>query len=57
MGVRLHNANGLGRVVWFSCTRKCTLPWTCEHVPFHASMILKGHDRLFINPRLTTIHD
>jgi hypothetical protein len=27
-------------------------PSLCEHVPFHASMILRGHDKLFINPRL-----
>ena len=27
-------------------------PSVCEHVTFHAAMILQGHDRLFINPRL-----
>ncbi len=27
-------------------------PSVCEHVTFHASMIAKGHNKLFINPRL-----
>lgn len=52
LGLRLHNDWGLGKIVWFSCTQKATLPWTCEHIPFHASMILRGHDKIFINPRL-----
>jgi glycosyltransferase involved in cell wall biosynthesis len=41
-----------GHVIWFSCTKDATLPWTCEHIPFHASMVLHGRDRLFINPNL-----
>jgi glycosyltransferase involved in cell wall biosynthesis len=40
-------------VTWFSCTPKTTLPWTCEHLTLHASMILKGHGRLFINPKIS----
>jgi glycosyltransferase involved in cell wall biosynthesis len=56
LGIRLRNENGMGKIVWFSCTRKRTLPWTCEHVPFHASMILRGHDKIFINPRLISEH-
>jgi hypothetical protein len=48
LGVRMPGGN----VVWFSCMPKDTLPWTCEHVPFHASMILRGHDRIFINPKI-----
>jgi len=52
IGLKLQNSLGTGKVVWFSCTRKETLPWTCEHVPFHASMIVRGHDKIFINPRL-----
>jgi hypothetical protein len=54
LGVRLYNENGNGDIVWFSCMRGKTLPWTCEHVTFHASMILKGHDRIFINPRIVS---
>lgn len=27
-------------------------PSVCEHVPFHASMITHGHDKLYINPKL-----
>ena len=49
LGVRLPKG---GKIVWFSCTKDATLPWTCEHVPFHASMILHGRDRLFINPKI-----
>lgn len=56
LGIRLHNENGRGKMTWFSCTPKRTLPWTCEHVPFHASMILKGHDKIFVNPRLISNH-
>jgi hypothetical protein len=56
LGMRLLNENGLGKIIWFSCTEKRTLPWTCEHIPFHASMILKGHDKIFVNPRLISNH-
>lgn len=56
IGVRLNNAFGMGKVVWFSCTPKKTLPWTCEHVPFHASMALRGRDKIFINPRWKSHH-
>ena len=52
LGMRLQN----GKITWFSCTPKRTLPWTCEHVPFHASMILRGHDKIFVNPRLVSNH-
>lgn len=27
-------------------------PTLCEHVPLHASMILNGHDKLYINPAI-----
>lgn len=56
IGILLHNARGLGKVAWFSCTQKKTLPWTCEHVTFHATMALRGHDKIFINPRLSSNH-
>ena len=52
LGIRLFNQYGLGKVVWFSCKSKYNLPLTCEHVPFHASMIRNGHDKLFINPKI-----
>ncbi len=48
IGVRVYG----GDLVWFSCTKNATLPWVCEHVPLHASMALKGHDRFFINPKI-----
>jgi hypothetical protein len=30
----------------------CQYPCVCEHIPFHASMILHGYDKLYINPAL-----
>ena len=48
LGVRLKG----GRLAWFSCTKNTTLPWVCEHIPFHALMVLNGHDRLYINPKI-----
>lgn len=56
IGIRMKNGMGMGSVVWFSCTPKKTLPWTCEHVTFHASMIAQGHDKIFVNPRLISNH-
>ncbi len=41
-----------GECLFFSCTPDATFPWTCEHVPFHAAMIARGHDRIFINPKI-----
>lgn len=48
MGVRLPE----GKITWFSLSKEATLPWTCEHLPFHATMILNGRDRLYINPNI-----
>jgi glycosyltransferase involved in cell wall biosynthesis len=56
VGMRLQNKNGIGHLVWFSCTKNRTLPWTCEHIPFHASMIVRGHDKIFVNPRMISEH-
>lgn len=56
LGVRMCNKEGLGKVVWFSCTDNYSMPWTCEHLTFHASMALKGHDKIFINPRIKSNH-
>ncbi len=56
IGMKLNNAHGTGKVAWFSCTRKHTLPWTCEHIPLHASMALRGHGKFFINPRWKSNH-
>ncbi len=53
---KLPNLIGLklpkGKLTWFSCTPKTTLPWTCEHVTLHASMALHGRDKLFVNPKI-----
>lgn len=48
LGMRLPK----GKIVWFSCTPKSTYAWTCEHIPFHASMILHGFDKIFVNPKI-----
>jgi glycosyltransferase involved in cell wall biosynthesis len=39
-------------ITWRMSTDVYKYPAVCEHVPFHASMIVRGHDKLFINPRL-----
>lgn len=41
-----------GKVLWSTHTKEVTLPWVCEHIPFHASMALHGRDRIFINPKI-----
>jgi hypothetical protein len=44
--------NGDDPIVWRMSTFVYQYPSVCEHVPFHASMIINGHGKLFINPRL-----
>lgn len=39
-------------VIWKMSSFVYKYPSVCEHVPFHASMIIRGHNKLFINPRL-----
>jgi len=39
-------------VIWKMSSFVFQYPSVCEHVPFHAKMILNGNDKLFINPRL-----
>ncbi len=39
-------------LVWRMSFFVSQYPSVCEHVAFHASMIARGHDKLFINPRL-----
>jgi len=39
-------------VIWKMSSFVYKYPSVCEHVTFHASMIIRGHDKLFINPRL-----
>jgi|GEM_PF-772255 hypothetical protein len=39
-------------IVWKMSSFVYKYPSVCEHVTFHASMIIRGHDKLFINPRL-----
>lgn len=39
-------------LIWRMNSFVSQYPAVCEHVPFHASMILNGHGKFFINPRL-----
>ena len=39
-------------IIWRMNSDAYKYPSVCEHVAFHASMIVRGHDKLFINPRL-----
>lgn len=43
-------------LLWRVNSKAYEYPSLCEHIPFHASMIRKGHDKLFINPRLVFIY-
>jgi glycosyltransferase involved in cell wall biosynthesis len=43
-------------VVWRPDSYAHQYPGTCEHVTFHAAMIARGHDKIFINPRLIFIY-
>lgn len=51
-GVRLHPPLGVGQLVWFAFSKKCPMPNTCEHIPFHAAMAANGYDKIFVNPRI-----
>lgn len=39
-------------IVWRINSEAYKYPALADHVPFHASMIVRGHNQLFINPRL-----
>lgn len=39
-------------IAWRMSSFVYKYPSVCEHVTLHASMIVNGHDKLFINPRL-----
>lgn len=39
-------------LIWKMSSFTYQYPCTCDHVPFHASMIVNGHNKLFINPRM-----
>lgn len=43
-------------IIWRMNTSMFKYPSICEHVPFHASMIIRGHDKLYINPRLIFVY-
>lgn len=50
IGIVLHS--NLDPVIWRMSSGTFQYPSVCEHVPFHASMIVRGHDKLYINPKL-----
>lgn len=39
-------------LIWRMSSFVYQYPSVCEHVPFHASMIVRGHKKLYINPKL-----
>lgn len=43
---------GEDALVWRMNSFVWQYPCVVDHMPFHASMIIRGHDKLFINPRL-----
>lgn len=43
-------------LIWKMNSFTYQYPVVCEHVPFHASMIVKGHGKIFINPRMVFIY-
>jgi glycosyltransferase involved in cell wall biosynthesis len=50
--VGFHCFKGADPLVWRMSSFVYQYPSVCEHVTFHASMIVQGHGKLFINPRL-----
>lgn len=45
-------SNSDDALIWRMSSFVYQYPSVCEHVTFHASMIVRGHGKLFINPRL-----
>lgn len=45
---------------WLNLSQSTPVTWlsdfTCEHINFHAEMAARGHNKLFINPRLICNH-
>lgn len=56
IALRMDNLYSSGKINWLSCGKNETLPWTCEHVTFHADMIENGHDKLYFNPKWHSSH-
>lgn len=56
IALKMNNAFSEGRINWLSCGKDENLPWTCEHVTFHAAMIENGHDKLYMNPKWHSHH-
>lgn len=50
IGIRLPSLSP--QIIWKVNFPAYQYPTVCEHVAFHASMIVRGHHNLFINPRL-----
>jgi hypothetical protein len=48
----IHCAELGDSLIWRMSSFVYQYPSVCEHVTFHASMIARGHDKLFIHPRL-----
>lgn len=44
-------------IKWILNSGGFEFPVCCEHVTFHASMIVNGHDKIFINPQMMLQYD
>lgn len=51
--IGIETLNNNRNIVWKMSSFVYKYPSVCEHVTFHASMIVRGHDKIFINPRLS----
>ncbi len=54
--IGIHRTQGAEALIWRMSSFVYQYPSVCEHVTFHASMIKKGHTKLFIHPRLIFIY-
>jgi hypothetical protein len=52
IGMYIHEKPDKNADIFFRCSNGYNYPILTEHVPFHMSMRLRGHDKLFINPRM-----
>jgi hypothetical protein len=56
LGSYLFDTKESGGLFYFCCSGY-NFPIVCEHVTFHAAMILDGYDRLYIDPNLQYVSD
>jgi hypothetical protein len=55
-GIYLFNRKEVGGIFYFNCYGY-NYPVVCEHVPFHASMLCAGYDKMRVDERLVYLAD